>query len=64
MRRPELRLTVDEPADYELVRRLFDGLYPVDPAFGAKPRSSPCSTVHPDWLRLNAAVTQKTPAQG
>ena len=28
-RAPELRLTVDEPADYELVRRVFEALYPV-----------------------------------
>jgi spore coat polysaccharide biosynthesis protein SpsF len=63
LRRPELRLTVDEPADYELVRRIFDGLYPVNPAFGAAEIIALLDR-HPDWLRLNAAVTQKTPEQG
>ena len=63
LRRPEFRLTVDEPADYELVRRLFDSLYPVNPAFGAGEIIAQLDA-HPDWGRLNAAVTQKTPAEG
>ena len=35
--RPEtgaLRLTVDTPEDYELIRTIFETLYPADPAFG------------------------------
>ena len=30
---PHLRLTVDEPADYELVKTVFERLYPQNPAF-------------------------------
>ena len=30
----ELRLTVDTPEDYALVRAIFEELYPRDPAFG------------------------------
>ena len=30
---PEFRLTVDEPADYELIRRIFEALYPRSPEF-------------------------------
>lgn len=29
-----LRWTVDEPADFELVRTIYEALYPVNPAFG------------------------------
>ncbi|HEY9857804.1 MAG TPA: glycosyltransferase family protein [Stenomitos sp.] len=29
-----LRWTVDEPADYEFVKRLYEALYPQNPAFG------------------------------
>ncbi len=30
---PDLRLTVDEPADFELVKTVFEQLYPKNPAF-------------------------------
>jgi spore coat polysaccharide biosynthesis protein SpsF len=60
---PELRLTVDEPADYELVRRVFEELYPADACFNA------CATINllrrrPDWVALNSAVRQKVVAEG
>ena len=42
---PELRWTVDTPADLEFVRYVYEALYPADPAFGsaaieALPRNS------------------------
>ncbi len=40
-----LRWTVDEPADYEFVRRIFDTLYPVRPDFG--------------WLDVLALLTRQ-----
>ncbi len=60
---PELRLTVDEPADYELVRRIFETFYPENPHFSA------CDVItwlraRPDWVLLNSAVRQKVPAEG
>lgn len=63
MRWPELRLTVDEPADYELVRRIFEVLYPENPAFTARDVVA-LMRARPDLARLNAAVRQKTAAEG
>jgi spore coat polysaccharide biosynthesis protein SpsF len=60
---PELRLTVDEPADYELVRRIFDHLYPTQPNFGV---ADVVTLLHrrPDWVAINSAVRQKAPVEG
>lgn len=60
---PDLRLTVDEPADYELVRRVFDALYPGLPEFGAAEVLA-LLRQHPDWVLLNSAVRQKQPSEG
>jgi spore coat polysaccharide biosynthesis protein SpsF len=40
-----LRWTVDEPADYEVVKEIFEALYPGNPAFG--------------WLDVLALVTRR-----
>jgi spore coat polysaccharide biosynthesis protein SpsF len=63
LRWPELRLTVDEPADYELVRRVFDRLYPVQPDFGIADVLA-LLRQNPDWVLLNSAVRQKQPSEG
>jgi spore coat polysaccharide biosynthesis protein SpsF len=60
---PQLRLTVDEPADYELVRRIYDALYPVNPAFTARDVVALLRS-RPGWAALNSAVRQKAPQQG
>ena len=60
---PELRLTVDEPADYEVVRRIYDTLYPANPAFSARDVVALMRS-RPDWVALNSSVKQKTPEQG
>ncbi len=59
---PELRLTVDEPADYELVRRIFESLHPSRPDFGAYDVIK-LLRGKPDWANLNLAVRQKAPAE-
>ena len=56
---PDQRWCVDEPADYELVRRLLEALLPSNPAFGWQ---DCCKLLrdHPDWMDINRAVRQKT----
>ena len=63
MRWPELRLTVDEPADYEVVRRIYEALYPENSAFTARDVVALMRT-RPDWVALNSTVQQKAPEQG
>jgi spore coat polysaccharide biosynthesis protein SpsF len=60
---PELRLTVDEPADYELARRVFETLYPIRPDFDATDVVSLLRD-KPDWVALNSNVRQKSPLEG
>ena len=48
--------------DYELVRRVFDALYPAQPCF----TQADILTVleaHPDWLALNQHIQQKPATQ-
>lgn len=56
---PGQRWCVDEPADYELVRRLIEALLPSNPAFGWQ---DCCKLLrdHPDWMDINRSVRQKT----
>jgi spore coat polysaccharide biosynthesis protein SpsF len=52
------RWCVDEPADFELIRRILEGLAPLKPDFGWRD----CLQLlreNPDWSRLNAEVEQK-----
>ena len=63
LRWPELRLTVDEPADYDLVRRVFERLYPLEPNFGAREVVAVLRQ-RPDWVAINSAVRQKALAEG
>jgi spore coat polysaccharide biosynthesis protein SpsF len=60
---PELRLTVDEPADYELVRCVFEALYPHRPDFDTGDVVA-LLRQRPDWVRLNSTVRQKAIAEG
>jgi spore coat polysaccharide biosynthesis protein SpsF len=58
VRRPDLRLTVDVPEDFELVRRIFDELY-------GEGRVFPLAEIvalldsRPDLRAINACVEQK-----
>lgn len=55
---PELGLTLDEPADYELLCRIIERLGPVNPLFG-------CGEVlallraNPEWTHINRDVRRK-----
>lgn len=49
------RLTVDYPEDFELVKRIFEHLYPSQPQFGVKEVIA-LLDAHPDWLQLNQHI--------
>jgi spore coat polysaccharide biosynthesis protein SpsF len=50
-----LRWTVDEPRDYELVSRIYDALYPQNPAFTTADILRLISR-QPDLLDLNSGI--------
>jgi spore coat polysaccharide biosynthesis protein SpsF len=54
---PHLRLTVDYPEDLELVRRIYETLYPRDPAFTTLDIIE-LLAARPDWVALNAHLIQ------
>lgn len=47
-----MRWTVDEPEDFELVRRVYESLYPVNRQFSLMDVRA-LLQANPDWLRLN-----------
>ncbi len=55
---PDLSVTVDEPADYELIRRVVEALYPGNDLFN-------CADVirllrsKPSWVELNRGIVRK-----
>ena len=51
----DLRWTVDEPADLELVRRIYEALYPTNPAFVLQDILAYLAR-HPEVSRLNAHI--------
>lgn len=53
-----LRWTVDAPEDLELVREIYDALYPADPGFGMRDILALLGR-RPDLVGLNARVRQK-----
>lgn len=58
VRWPELRLTVDTPADFELVTRIFDELHVPGRVFTLQEIVALCRR-RPDLIAINAAVQQK-----
>lgn len=52
------RWTVDTPEDYELVRRLFEALYPTRPHFTQNDILAVLDA-HPDWIAINQHIRQK-----
>lgn len=53
-----LRLTVDTPEDFELIRRVFAHLYPKNPQFTFDDVVE-AFLDNPDWVAINAHVQQK-----
>lgn len=58
--RSSLRLTLDEEADYELIRRVYDALYAKDPKFSYADVIR-FMDQNPELVRLNAHVRSQNP---
>ena len=58
LKRPEIRLTVDEPEDLELVERIFDSLYEEGELFGLEEIITLYDD-NPDLRSINAHIKQK-----
>lgn len=56
--RPDLALTLDTPEDYALIARIFEALYPANPAFGLRDVLAFLER-EPAVARLNARVRRK-----
>jgi spore coat polysaccharide biosynthesis protein SpsF len=56
--RSQYRLTVDTPEDFELIRRMFETLYPKNPAFGVEDMVQ-LLEAQPDLAAINAHIEQK-----
>jgi spore coat polysaccharide biosynthesis protein SpsF len=52
-----LRWTVDEAADFELVTKIYENLYPQLPGFGMLDILSILDQ-HPEWLHLNSEIVR------
>jgi spore coat polysaccharide biosynthesis protein SpsF len=57
-RRPEIRLSVDFPEDLQLIRRIFEGLYPSNPSFTLADVIKFLDS-NPQLKDINARVVQK-----
>jgi len=55
---PELGLTLDEEADYQLLRRIIETLAPRDPTFGCR-AAIELLRANPQWVDINRGVTRK-----
>jgi spore coat polysaccharide biosynthesis protein SpsF len=53
------RWTLDEAADFELIRRILESLWPTNPAFGLEDVLGALDR-HPEWRWINAGTVQKT----
>jgi spore coat polysaccharide biosynthesis protein SpsF len=58
IRRPDLRLTVDNPEDFELVSRIFDALYKPEEPFSLQEIVRLCNE-NPELEAINAHIKQK-----
>ncbi len=55
----QYRLTVDTPEDFELIRRIIEALYPVNPNYTLDDILILLKK-NPEWAQLNAHIRQKT----
>lgn len=58
LRHPEYRLTLDTHEDYELIRRVFEHLYPRKADFTLYDIVRLLQT-HQEWTQINSAIAQK-----
>jgi len=58
-RRKDIRLTLDTAADYQVIKTVFETLYPMNPAFTAK-EVIRFLNAHPEVLKLNQYIVQRT----
>lgn len=58
-RRPDLRLTLDTKEDYQVIKAIFDALYPLNPKFSAKEIFDFLDT-HPAIRDINKHIVQRT----
>jgi len=64
--RSDLRLTVDEPRDFDLVTRIFEALLPADPEFTLEDVLALLDS-NPEWMSINAGIARNEgprPLQG
>ena len=55
---PRLCLVLDEPADYELLRRVIEYFHPATPDFGCRDVIALLRDIHPEWAQLNQNVVR------
>lgn len=60
VRRPQYRLTLDRPEDYDVVRRVYTELYRDGRLFGLD-EVVRLLDGHPEWTAINAAIDPKVP---
>ncbi|MBI2030702.1 glycosyltransferase family protein [Candidatus Kaiserbacteria bacterium] len=61
--RPELRLTLDTPEDFQMISAIYDALYPANPDFSADDVVTFLSA-HPEIVAINNSIRQKVPQTG
>lgn len=54
----EIRLTVDTPEDFEVIKRIIEALYPINPNFKLKDILEILAE-NPEWLEINKEIVQK-----
>jgi spore coat polysaccharide biosynthesis protein SpsF len=59
-RREDICIELDEPSDYEMIKRIFESLYPDNPQFTLTDILA-FFKLHPEILKLNDDVRRKTP---
>ena len=55
---PDIRICTDTREDYEVIGRIYDALYPNNPAFGAR-EIMDYLRAHPEVAAINARIQQK-----
>lgn len=56
---PELGLTLDEPADYELLKKIIEYFGDENPCFSCREAIQLLRQVHPEWVQINLKVKRK-----